>query len=98
MMIVVALNIILMENKTTTELLEVLRKKGTGSGDNYDQSTYDAAFAELRKRSPFWELFDEDWEEGIPAILIRLSELEEEVKKLKRHKHDEKTGDVMVRV
>ncbi len=92
------LNKTLMENKTTTELLEVLRKKGTGSGDNYDQETYDSAFTELKKRSPFWEILDEDWEEGIPAILVRLADLEDEVKKLKRHKHDEKTGDVMIRV
>lgn len=87
-----------MENKTTTELLEVLRKKGTGSGDNFDQESYDAAFAELCKRSPFWEILCADWEESIPAILVRLGELEDEVKKLKRHKHDEKTGDVMIRV
>ena len=87
-----------MENKKTTELLDILHKKGTGSGDSYDQETYDEAMAELRKRSPFWEIFDEDWEEGIPTILNRLAELEDEVKKLKRHKHDERTGDVMIRI
>lgn len=87
-----------MENKTTTELLEILRKKGTGSGDSYDEDTYEEAMAELRKHSPFWEIFDEDWDEGIPAILARLAELEDAVKKLKRHKHDEITGDVMIRI
>lgn len=87
-----------MENKTTTELLEILRKKGTGSGDNYDQETSEQAFAELRKRAPFWEIFDEDWEEGIPAILSRLKDIEDTLKELKRHKHDERTGDVMIRI
>lgn len=43
-------------------------------------------------------IFDEDWEEGIPAILRRIAGLEDEVKKLKRHKHDERTGDVMIRI
>ncbi len=87
-----------MENKTTTELLEVLRKKGTGSGENYDEETSEAAFAELRKRAPFWEIFDEDFDEGIPSILSRLTEIESEIKKLNRHKHDERTGDVMIRI
>jgi hypothetical protein len=87
-----------MENTTTTELLEVLRKMGTGAGDDYDEDVYDEAFAELKTRSPFWELFNEDWEEGIPQILVRLADLEEELKKLKRHKHDPVTGDVMVRI
>ena len=87
-----------MENKTTVELLKILHEKGTGSGEDYNQETYEQAFAELRKRSPFWELFDEDWEEGIPAILERLKDLEDEVKRLKRHKHDDTTGDVMIRI
>ena len=87
-----------MENKTTTELLELLRKKGTGSGDDYDEETYQQAFTELGKRSPFWEIFNEDWEEGLPKALEMIRELQIEVKLLKRHKHDEKNGDVMVRI
>ena len=87
-----------MENKTTVELLELLRKKGTGSGDNYDQETYESALAELRKRSPFWEILDEDWEDGLPSAWEVIKELQEEVKLLKRHKHEERSGDVMIRI
>jgi hypothetical protein len=87
-----------MENKTTSELLEILFKKGTGAGDKYDQETQDAAFAELSKRSPFWEIFNEDWEESLPAAHAAIRELREEIKLLKRHKHDPKSGDVMVRI
>ena len=79
-----------MENKTTTELLELLRKKGTGSGDNYDQEVYESALAELRKRSPFWEMLDEDWEEGLPAAWEAIKQLKEDVKLLKRHKHGQR--------
>lgn len=87
-----------MENKTTSELLEVLRKKGSNSGEAYDEEVSDSALAELSKRSPFWEIFNEDWDEGIPTILARLTDIEAELKKLKRHKHDERTGDVMIRI
>ena len=87
-----------MENKTTVELLELLRKKGTGSGDNYDQETYESALAELCKRSPFWEILDEDWEDGLPSAWEVIRELQEEVKLLKRHKHEERSGDVMIRI
>lgn len=87
-----------MENKTTVELLELLHKKGTGSGDNYDEEIYEAAFAELKKRCPFWEILDEDWEEGLPVAWEVIKELQEEIKLLKRHKHEEKSGDVMIRI
>lgn len=87
-----------MENKTTTELLEILRKKGTGSGDNYDEKVSEEAFAELRERAPFWEIFNEDYDESIPYLLRTVKELQEEIKLLKRHKHEPNTGDVMVRI
>ena len=87
-----------MENKTTIELLEILRKNGTGSDKNYDEDIYESALAELCKRSPFWEIFNEDWEEGLPAAHVAIKELQEEIKKLKRHKHDDKTGDVLIRI
>lgn len=86
-----------MENKTTTELLEILRKVGNGAGEKYEQEKYQEAFAELCKRSPFWELLDDDYDEALPALIARVADLEEEVKKLKRHKHDA-NGDVMVRI
>ena len=87
-----------MENKTTIELLELLRKKGIGSGDNYDEDIYEKALAELCKQSPFWEILNEDWEKSLSAAHEAIEELQEEVKKLKRHKHDERSGDVMIRI
>jgi len=86
-----------MENKTTNELLEILFKKGTGAGDKYEQEVQDSAFAELSKRSPFWEIFNEDWESSLPTAHTLIKELQEEIKKLKRHKHDA-NGDVMIRI
>lgn len=84
-----------MENKKTTELLDLL---GKNTGDAYDSGLQDELIAELRKRSPFFEILDPDWDEGIPAILVKIAELEDEVKKLKRHKHDPQTGDVLIRI
>ncbi|KKL61558.1 hypothetical protein LCGC14_2194100 [marine sediment metagenome] len=87
-----------MENKTTTELLELLHKKGTSSDKNYDEDIYQEALAELIKRSPFWEILDEDWEEGLPTAWETIKELQEEVRLLKRHKHEQRSGDVMIRI
>lgn len=85
-----------MENKTTTELLNLLnslKETDYASGGKYER-----LIAELRKREPFIQILDEDWDEGIPALWRKIEELQETIKLLKRHKHDEKTGDVMVRV
>lgn len=84
-----------MENKKTSELLDLLAKN---TGDSYDSEFQEELTAELAKRSPFFELLNPDWDESIPALVLRLDEFEAEIKKLKRHKHDEKTGDVMIRV
>ena len=85
-----------MENKKTTELIDLLTSLVDKEGNLKDG--HEEALEELKSREPFWLLFDEDWEEGIPAIWEAINELREEVKLLKRHKHDEKTNDVMVRV
>ena len=87
-----------MENKTTAELLELLREKGINSDNNYDEEIYKSALEELEKRSPFWEILNEDWEEGLPAAWEAIKELQEEVKLLKRHKHEQRSGDVMIRI
>jgi hypothetical protein len=85
-----------MENKTTTELLEILNSLKEGDYDSGGK--YETAIAELRKREPFIQILDEAWDEGIPALWREVKELQEQIKLLKRHKHDEKSGDVMVRV
>ena len=59
---------------------------------------WDEAIDEIRKRSPFDEIFNEDYEDSLPALRMEVSELKEEIKKIKRHKHDEKNGDVLIRI
>ena len=90
-----------MENKTTTELLDILwkiEKKGEKSGTgNWDE--YEEAIAELRKRPPFDLIIGDRRDEGFdPSIEEKLEDTHGDVKLLKRHKHDDKTGDVMVRI
>lgn len=87
-----------MENKTTIELLELLHKKGIGSDKNYDEEIYESALAELVKRSPFWEILDKDWEDGLPSAWEAIKELQSDIKELKRHKHDQRSEDVMIRI
>lgn len=89
-----------MENKKTSELLGLLQK--ASFDEKSMQQDIDDVFAELCKRPPFDKLFGENEYEssniGDMTHEERLEELEGDVKLLKRHKHDEKTGDVMVRV
>lgn len=87
-----------MENKTTTELLDLYSKLIDKEGNILDQEKYDKWWDEIKKREPFWRLINEDYEESLPAMLEMIKELQEEVKKLKRHKHDEKTNDVLIRI
>ena len=79
-----------MENKTTTELIDLVTK--LVDKDGHLKDGWEEADEELKSRSPFNEIF------GIEGIMERLETLEKEVKKLKRHKHDERTGDVMIRI
>lgn len=89
-----------MENKKTTELLDLLQEVSFDEGS--DQSDVDEVFAELCKRPPFDKLFGENPYEssnvGDMTHDERLEELEDGVKLLNRHKHDTHTGDVMVRI
>lgn len=84
-----------MENKKTTELLDLL---GKNRGDSYSAEVEDEIIGELRNRSPFFDLLNPDWESSLPTLFKRIGEMEEDIKKLKRHKHDDKTGDVMARI
>ena len=85
-----------MENKKTTELIDLLDSLMDKDGNT--KEGYTEAWEELKSREPFWSIFCEDFEESIPAILETLKEIKEDIKLLKRHKHDEKTGDVMARI
>jgi hypothetical protein len=85
-----------MENKKTTELIDELNSlKET---DYESNGKYEKLIAELREREPFLQILGEDWDDSLPAVWEAIQEIREAIKLLKRHKHDEKTGDVMVRV
>ena len=81
------------------ELLNLLHKlpeegeKTWGAG-----GTYEKLMEELRTRQPFQMLLDEDFDDSLPNLVEQVAELREEIKKLKRHKHDIKTNDVMIRI
>jgi hypothetical protein len=86
-----------MENKTTTELLDLLWKIEKQDDISEEQwKKYDEALAELRKRSPFKFIGIND--EKNESHDERLEDLEGDVKLLKRHKHDAHNGDVLTRI
>jgi len=85
-----------MENKTTTELLEMLR---TLTDDDYDTGgKYEQIIEVLKDREPFTNLLNDLYEASLPRAWDAIENLQEEVKLLKRHKHDERSGDVLVRI
>ena len=86
-----------MENKTTTELIDLLNQEFKDS-DYDDGGKYVRIMNELKNRSPFQEMLNEVYEESLPHLANQLEVLREDVKLLKRHKHDEKNGDVLVRI
>ena len=92
-----------MENKTTTELLELLNKAPEEGEKGYDQfwasdGIYEQAVEELKTREPFIQIFGEDGDTSLPAVWEAIEEIKADIKLLKRHKHDEKSGDVMTRI
>lgn len=84
-----------MENKKTTELIELLE---TMTDDGYEDGTYDQIIGELRNREPFTMLLNREYEGSLPRLVDMVEILQEDVKKLKRHKHDADNGDVLVRI
>lgn len=91
-----------MENKTTIELLELISKLEKESQKDPDGSTdwekYEEIIGELQNREPFRGILGESKDVNDPTLQERIVALEETVKYLRRHKHDEKSGDVMVRI
>jgi chromosome segregation ATPase len=89
----------LMENKKTTELLELLHKLPSEGEETWgERGTYEQIMGELKTRYPFYDILNENNEESLPSAWDAIKELQDEIKKLKRHKHDPKTGDVMIRI
>ena len=88
-----------MENKTTTELLDLLNKfekKSEKKGDvNWDE--YNELFAELRKREPFKTIIGND-PDSDASLQEEIESIKEDIKLLKRHKHDQFNGDVLIRI
>lgn len=85
-----------MENKKTSELLDLLKSLIDKSGSL--KEGYNEAYEELKTREPFFEILSEDMDNSLPLLAEQIEVLREEIKKLKRHKHEEKTGDVVVRI
>ena len=88
----------LMENKTTTELLDLLQKLSEDKGDYAQGGRYEQIMEVLKDREPFFQLLNPNDEESLPAVWDVVRNLQEEVKKLKRHKHDQTSGDVLIRI
>jgi NH3-dependent NAD+ synthetase len=87
-----------MENKTTTELLDLLYKIENLPDDKADWDKYEEVLTELRTRNPFKEIIGESMENDEATLQEKVEELLEDVKLLKRHKHDINSGDVLVRI
>jgi len=92
-----------MENKTTIELLELLNKSPKEGEKGFDEfwasdGIYEKAMKELKSREPFIQILGEDWDTSLPAVWEEIEDLKAEIKKLKRHKHGDKSGDVLIRI
>jgi hypothetical protein len=92
-----------MENKTTIELLELLNKAPKEGEKGYDEfwaseGKYEQLMGELETREPFVQILGKDWDTSLPAVWEAIEKIIEDIKKLKRHKHEEKSGDVVVRI
>jgi hypothetical protein len=87
-----------MEYKTTSELLNLLNNLDEDKGDWKSGGKYEQIIDVLKTREPFSSILSEDYDEGLPAAFETIKEIQEDIKLLKRHKHEEKSGDVMVRI
>lgn len=89
-----------MENKTTSELLDLLFKyeKQAEKDDDFDWDKYEEVLGELRNREPFKKIIGESSQNDEATLIEKVEELIEDVKLLKRHKHDEHSGDVLIRI
>ncbi len=80
-----------MENKTTTELLDLLAKKVDKDGNL--KEGYEEVLEELRLREPFYSLL---YPRSDSTVAEELEDIWEEIKKLKRHSHHD--GRVVVSI
>lgn len=90
-----------MENKKTSELLDLIWELEQTPDDKIKDDHYDRldeANAELAKRSPFDRIIGGSDSANDLTLEERADEMAGDLKLLKRHKHDETSGDVMVRI
>lgn len=87
-----------MENKKTTELIDLLNNLSEEKGDWQSGGKYEQIMEELVTRYPFSDILSEDHDESLPSVWESIKDLQEDIKRLKRHKHEEKTGDVVIRI
>jgi hypothetical protein len=79
-------------------LIDALNNLSQEKGDWKSGGKYEQIMGELETREPFNPILGEDWDTSLPAVWEAIKEIQEEIKALKRHKHDAKTGDVMIRI
>ncbi len=66
-------------------------------GDFQTGGKYETLIGELETREPFLQILSEDWDTSLPSAW-EVSKIQEDLKALKRHKHDKNSGDVMIRI
>jgi hypothetical protein len=88
-----------MENKKTTELINALAELPDSGEDIWGEGgKYEKLMGELETRHPFSDLLNPDFDDSLPAAWEAIKEIQADIKALKRHKHDAKSGDVMIRI
>lgn len=85
-----------MEDKKTTELLDLLQN--LDEDDFETDGKYEKIIEVLKEREPFTWLLSENWDNSLPNLVEQVEVLREEIKKLKRHKHDDKSNDILIRI
>lgn len=81
-----------LENKKTTELIDLMEENVDDKGNISDD--YNEIREILLSREPFYSLLHP----RTATLAEEFDEIEDDIKKLKRHKHDEKNGDVLIRI
>lgn len=87
-----------MENKKTSELLDLLWEIENAPDDTSDWDKHAEAYDELLKRTPYNKILGTSPFQNEFTLEESVAENINDIKLLKRHKHDEKSGDVLIRI
>jgi hypothetical protein len=85
-----------MIKKTTTELLNLLTT--LVEKDGRLKKGWEEALEELENRTPFFEILNQNHDQSLPVLLDKIEVLENEIERLKNHKHDYLTGDAVIKI